>query len=277
MQEYSNHTQNSITFTGEGVHYGKNVTMQVIPQVSGGIVFKRTDISGDNEIRAHYTNVVPAKLNTTITNGFTSVATVEHLMAGLFGMQIKHAMILIDGSEVPLMDGGSSDFIFGLECLTIAKQETTVFELKDEVKVSLGDAYIIAKPCHTLKISSTVDFPHPCIGKQTYLYDKTKNNFKEEIAYAKTFGHITQIEEMQKNGLCLGGDMYSAIIFNDEKILSPEFAYNNNDFVQHKLLDFIGDIYLAGCDIHAEFECYKTSHHLNNVLLSKIFDCTDNS
>jgi UDP-3-O-[3-hydroxymyristoyl] N-acetylglucosamine deacetylase len=262
----------SVKFTGKGVHYGKDVNITIVPMESGGIVFKRIDIPENNEIQALYSNVVASSLNTTITNGNVSVATVEHLMAGLFACQIKHAVILIDGAEVPLMDGGSSDFIFGLESISVPKQGSENLLLQKEVKVGLGDSYIIAKPFRHLKIDCTIDFHLPFIGKQTFVFDETKNSFKEEISHAKTFGHLAHIEKMQKEGICLGGDLYSAIIFDDEKILSPNFLYNKNDFVKHKILDFIGDISLSPYNIKAEFECYKPSHKLNNLLISKIFE-----
>lgn len=261
----------SVNFTGKGVHYGKDVNITIIPMETDGIVFKRVDVPQNNEIQALYGNVVASSLNTTITNGNVGVATVEHLMAALFACKIKHAVILIDGAEVPLMDGGSSDFIFGLESISIPKQVSENLFIQKEIKVELGDSYIVAKPSRYLKINCTIDFPLPFIGKQTFVFDETKNSFKEEISHSKTFGHLTHIEKMQKEGICLGGDLYSAIVFDDEKILSPSFSYNKNDFVKHKILDFIGDISLAPCNIKAEFECYKPSHKLNNLLISKIF------
>ena len=269
MQEYSENR--GVNFTGKGVHYGKDVNITIIPRQNGGIIFKRVDIAHNNEIDATYNNVSKTLLNTTISNGNTSVATIEHLMSALFGLKIKNALILIDGPEVPLMDGGSSDFIFGLECITIPKQHTPSLFLQEEIKVELQDSYIIAKPSQNLKITCIIDFKLPFIGKQQIVFDETTHNFKEEISHAKTFGHITQIEQMQKQGICLGGDVYSATVFNDTEILSPAFSYNKDDFVKHKLLDFIGDISLSPYNIKAEFECYKPSHQINNLLISKIF------
>lgn len=280
MQEHSYSPNNlplknkrSVAFSGIGVHYGKGVNITVIPQESGGVVFKRIDIENNNEIPALYSNVSKTTLNTTISNGNVSVSTIEHLMAGLFAVGLKHALILIDGSEVPLMDGGSSDFIFGLECIEVPKQKAENFILKKEIRVTLGDSWIIAKPFDRLKIKCIVDFQHPQIGRQEVIFDETVNNFKEEFSHAKTFGHIKQIQQMQETqGICLGGDIFSAMVFDDEKIISPKFSYNIDDFAKHKMLDFIGDISLSPYNIKAEFECYKPSHKINNMLIYKIFE-----
>lgn len=271
MQEDSN----SISFVGRGVHYAKDVHITITPKVDGGIVFKRIDKNDNNEIVALYSNVSSTiPLNTTITNGNVSVSTIEHLMAAMFALKIKNAHILIDGPEVPLMDGGSSDFIFGLECLHIPKQRTQNLYLKEEISVESGDSFIIARPSDKLVVNYTVEFPYAFIGRQKFTFDETRNDFKDEISYAKTFGHIDAIKEMQKHGICLGGDMYSAIVFDSEKILSPSYVYNKDDFVRHKILDFIGDISLSSYNIKAEFQCHKTSHKLNNLLISKIFSNT---
>lgn len=273
MQGY--YEKPSINFTGTGVHYGKDVNITVVPMSCGGITFKRIDVPSNNEIQALYSNVLPATLNTTISNGNVSVATIEHLMAALYSCKIKHAVILIDGPEVPLMDGGSSDFIFGLESIPKPKQETKDLLLQKEIKVEIGDSYITAKPLNHLRVKCVIDFPLPFIGVQTFVFDETKNNFKEELSHAKTFGHLGQIEQMKKQGVCLGGDIYSAIIFDDTHIVSPKYSYNKDDFVRHKVLDFLGDISLSEYNIKAEFECYKPSHKLNNLLISKIFETSN--
>lgn len=282
MQEFFEKDYNSycndpqkISFCGIGVHYGKSVNMTVIPKEKGGVIFKRTDIEGDNEILANFSNVSKTTLNTTISNGNVSVSTIEHFMAALFAVNLRNAVILIDGPEVPLMDGGSSDFIFGLECIKIPKQDIQKFFVKKEIRVDLNDSYITAKPSNTLKIKCIIDFPHPQIGKQEIIFEDGTNNFKEEFSHAKTFGHIEQVKQMQTSqGICFGGDIFSAMVFDDEKIISPQFSYNIDDFVKHKLLDFIGDISLLPFDIVGEFECCKSSHKINNMLTYKIFEDT---
>ena len=271
MQEYF---ENSITFFGKGVHYNKDTRMTIIPQSSGGIVFKMTDAS--EPIIAHYTNVHQMQLNTTISNGTHSISTIEHLMAAFFYFKLKNAIILIDGPEIPLMDGGSNDFIFGLEILKMPEQNTKKITLKREIKVTLSDSYIIAKPSDEFEILCEIDFPKSPIGRQTKKFNETKQSFKDTLSYAKTFGHIHQIEAMNAKGICLGGDIFSAIVFNDTEILSPPYTHTKMDFVRHKILDFIGDIHISEFEIQASFECYKSSHALNNILMREIFSDTNN-
>ncbi len=271
--------KNSITFFGRGVHYNQSTNMTVIPTGSGGVIFKRTDI--DNaEIHANYINVFHTQLSTTITNGTHSVSTIEHLMAAFSYFKLKNAMILIDGPEVPLMDGGSNDFIFGLEILDIPEQHTQKLILKKEIKVELNDSYIIAKPNEkpneTFKVVCKIDFENPIIGKQVNEFNENAHNFKEKISHAKTFGHIKQIEAMNAKGICLGGDIFSAIVFNDSEIISPSYTHKKTDFVLHKILDFIGDLQISPFEIMGTFECYKSSHSLNNLLMRTIFSDENN-
>ncbi len=272
MQE---HFENSITFFGKGVHYNKDTRMTVIPQSSGGIVFKRTDIEA-KPIIANYANVGQMQLNTTISNGKDSIATIEHLMAAFFYFKLKNAIILIDGPEIPLMDGGSNDFIFGLEMLKMPEQVTKKLILKREIKVMLNDSHIIGKPSNEFEVLCEIDFPNSPIGNQVKKFNESTHNFKDKISYAKTFGHIHQIQSMNVRGICLGGDLFSAIIFNDTEIISPSYTHTKMDFVRHKILDFIGDIHITDYEIKGSFECYKSSHALNNMLLREIF-CDPNN
>ncbi len=221
MQEYSENR--GVNFTGKGVHYGKDVNITIIPRQNGGIIFKRVDIAHNNEIAATYNNVSKTLLNTTISNGNTSVATIEHLMSALFGLKIKNALILIDGPEVPLMDGGSSDFIFGLECITIPKQHTPSLFLQEEIKVELQDSYIIAKPSQNLKITCIIDFKLPFIGKQQIVFDETTHNFKEEISHAKHLDISLKLSKC-KNKVSVLGETYTVPQYlMIQKFLAPHF------------------------------------------------------
>lgn len=273
--EFQINYQNSITFVGKGVHYNKPTTITVIPTKSDGIIFRRTDLN-NKDFTASYTNIQHTQLNTTIKNGNDSISTIEHLMAAFYYMRIKNAIILIDGQEIPLMDGGSNDFIFGLETLDIPPQTIPKLFIKNEIKVELNDSYIIANPNSTFEVNFTIDFQNSPIGKQEKTFTQAKHNFKEKISHAKTFGHTKQIEEMNKNGICLGGDIFSATIFNDNEIISPSYTYSKMDFVRHKILDFIGDIHTSPYEIIGNFQCYKSSHILNNKLMHQIFSNPNN-
>jgi UDP-3-O-[3-hydroxymyristoyl] N-acetylglucosamine deacetylase len=273
MQEYSEDV--SVKFTGVGVHFGKNINMEIVPMQSGGVTFVRTD-ANNVEIPALYTNVVSTNSNTTIGNGSVKIATIEHFMAALYACNVKHAKIFIDSSEIPLMDGGSNDFIFGLECINCSKQKLPKLILRKEIVVELKDSYIRAMPSHTLRVHAIIDFPNTTIGRQEAFFDENAHYFKDYISHSKTFSHIDFVRKMQEMGIAQGGDIYSAIIFDNEKILSPNLSYNGDDFAKHKILDFIGDIMLCDNDIKGDFECYKSSHQLNNMLLYKIFEDKQN-
>ena len=272
MQE---HFENSITFFGKGVHYNKDTRMTVIPTSSGGIVFHRTDIECE-PIVAHYANVHQTQLSTTIGTKEKTVSTIEHLMAAFYYFNLKNAKIIIDGPEIPLMDGGSNDFIFGLEMLKIPERNTPKLLLKKEISVQFNDSKITAKPSENFEVSFKIEFENSPIGTQTNTFNEKKHNFKDTISYAKTFGHIAQIQQMNKLGICLGGDIFSAIVFNDTEILSPSYTHTKMDFVRHKILDFIGDLHITDFEIKGIFECYKSSHALNNALLREIFSDENN-
>lgn len=270
MQEYFH--GDSVSFSGIGVHFGANVKMEIIPQSSGGIVFERMDLNPTIQIPALYSNVESTNSNTTIAKNGAKVGTIEHLMAALYACNIRHAHIFIDGAEVPLMEGGSNDFIFGIECLGITNKTSSRLVLNKEITVEYKDSYIKARPAEHLEITCIIDFPVQFIGKQSTIFDETKHSFKEYISHAKTFSHIDFVHKMQAMGIAKGGDVYSAIIFDNEKVISPNFSYNKDDFAKHKILDFVGDISICEYDIKGQFECYKTSHQLNNILISKIFE-----
>lgn len=274
MQEHS--VKHSVKFSGIGVHFGKNIDMEIIQTESGGIVFVRTDLNNNVEIPALYINVVATNSNTTIGKDNVKVATVEHFMAAIYACGIRNAKILINGAEVPLMDGGSSDFIFGLDASGMNKQKTSRLILKKEIAVEHKDSYIKATPLDRLQIHSIIDFSGTSIGRQEAFFCENTHSFKEYISHAKTFSHIDFVRKMQEAGIAQGGDVYSAIIFDNEKVLSPKFSYNQNDFSKHKILDFIGDISLCQHDIKGHFECYKSSHNINNMLIYKIFENKEN-
>lgn len=281
MQEHS--FQPSVKFSGIGVHFGKNIDMHIVQTQGNGIVFIRTDLS-NIEIPALYTNVIATNSNTTIgTDGGkehgkenAKIATIEHLMAALYACNIKHAQIFINSSEIPLMDGGSNDFIFGLEAAGFQPQKAQNLILKKEILVEKGDSHIKATPLNSLSIHSIIEFAGTSIGRQEIKFNETQHSFREYISYAKTFSHINFVRQMQAAGIAQGGDIYSATIFDNETVLSPKFSYNESDMPKHKILDFIGDISLCPYNIKGHFECYKSSHKINNMLISKIFEDKQN-
>jgi UDP-3-O-[3-hydroxymyristoyl] N-acetylglucosamine deacetylase len=277
--------ENIVTFVGVGVHSGKKVTIKLIPaEVGMGIVFKRVDVAHDfNVIKADYKSVKHVQLATILCNGldekdpnYCSVSTVEHLLSAMYACGISDLVIEIDGSEIPLMDGGASDFCFGMNSVGIKTFDITqkTLEIVRDIDVSsVEGSHIKARKGMdgSLKIVFTIDFPEKCIGVQTFTYVHSYENFINYIASAKTFGSIKDIEKARQFGMCLGGDDITAMIFDGENIVTKKYLYYQMDFVLHKILDFIGDISLSGRRITGEFACYKASHVLNNRLLEAVF------
>lgn len=268
---------------GFGLHFNKPVSMRLIPaKANEGIKFVRTDIPGNNIIKMDFRNVHNTQFNTTIANETgASISTIEHLTAAIYVMEIDNLIIEMNECEVPLMDGGSETFVSALRSAGIITQEakkpiialTQTLEVRDE---SNPEIYIKASPLEKFEVEFTVDFKNPKIGRQSYSYVKNSQNFTTELAFAKTFGHIRDIEFLRTKGYALGGDFESAVIFDDEKILNPNTLTTHQDFVRHKILDFIGDIALSNYEFLAHFECYKSGHALNNALLYKIFQNNKN-
>ncbi|MCP5369179.1 MAG: UDP-3-O-[3-hydroxymyristoyl] N-acetylglucosamine deacetylase [Rickettsiaceae bacterium] len=268
-----------IRCSGHGVHSNKTTTLTFKPApADNGIIFVRTDLSEDNKIKAHYLNVCDTKLSTTIQNTHNvKVSTIEHLMAALWGNNIDNIIIEIDNEEVPIMDGSSQSFVEIIQQVGIQKQESPKKTLKllREIQVTEGECKIIAKPSEQLRLEVDIDFAHVAIGKQNHSCTG-QEIFLQEIANARTFGFLKDLEMLQKMGLAKGASLENTIGIDDKRIMNPEGVRYNNEFARHKLLDLIGDLFTCGGNFIFDLHGYKTSHHLNNTFLRKLFDSTDN-
>jgi UDP-3-O-[3-hydroxymyristoyl] N-acetylglucosamine deacetylase len=270
-----------ITAEGVGVHYGKSTTLTLKPaSESTGIVFVRTDITDkDNRIKAIYKNIESIALSTKIKNeSGVSVTTIEHLMAAVSSFKIDNLIIEIDAEEVPIMDGGSEDFCFLIECtgLYMQPEKRKKLHLVKEIKVGDDNNYIIAKPSEEKVISFTSDFKSEAIGIQTLTFIEQYSDFSKEIAKAKTIANLLEVEALQKAGMGLGGNLKNTLVYNETRVLNEPALWIKTDFVRHKILDFLGDISLAGVEVMAEFICFKSGHKLNHLLLREIFSSNDN-
>lgn len=264
--------RNSISCTGVGLHGGQTVNMKLVPApVNSGIVFRRTDVDpAIADIPARYDGAADLVMCTTLRNeAGVKVATVEHLMAALSGSGIDNLIIELDGPEVPVMDGSAAPFVFLIECADVVEQEAPRRYIKvlKEIEVADGAARAVLSPADNISIAFDIDFDNPRIGKQNCSYNLRNGTFKKEISRARTFGFLSDFEQLKKLGLAKGGSLENAIVLSGSDILNEEGLRYDDEFVRHKALDAIGDLYLAGAPIIGEFYGFRSGHALNNKLL----------
>lgn len=284
MKKSFQHTiTNSISCSGIGVHSGKISTLTFHPlETDKGIIFKRVDITDRNNIiKANYQNIHKTTLGTTLINeDNVEIATIEHLMAALWGANIDNCLIEIDNVEIPVFDGSSEPFIFLLQSAGIQKQNKHRKFLKILKKVFVKNESnsneSSIEPNSNFIIDFTINFMSKAIGKQTYNFNNSNDSFLKNISRARTFGHRNEVEYMHKNNLALGGSLENAVVVDNEKVLNPEGLRYHDEFVRHKILDCIGDLYLAGIPILGKFSGHKSGHDLNSKLLNKIFSDESN-
>ena len=272
--------QSEIVITGIGLHTGKDVKIIIQPANNdNGIKFIRTDIEKNNIIEALWSNVTSTNLSTTISNEKgISVSTIEHLMSALSGMHIDNANILIDNFEVPIMDGSSFPFVKSFESTGILHQEEDrkVILVKKEIQVFKNDSFAKIIPNKQFAIDFEIDFESNLIKKQACQLQLVNGNYKSDISTARTFGFEKDVDLLRANGLALGGSLDNAVVVGENKILNEDGLRFEDEFVRHKILDSIGDLYLAGKPIYGYFYGNKSGHFLNNQLLRKIFSDKSN-
>ena len=267
--------KNSFSLNGIGLHSGKNVSIKISPaKINNGIKFFRTDLKKNNEIIAIWSNVSSTNLCTTISNDSNvSVSTIEHLMSALSGMHIDNVNIYIDGPEVPIMDGSSFLFVKKLEEVGIKVQniDRKVIIVKKEIIVIQKDSFAKIKPNKQFSIDFQIDFESHLINKQACQLQLINGNYKSDISSARTFGFEKDVDRLRANGLALGGSLDNAVVVGKNNILNKDGLRFDDEFVRHKILDSIGDLYLAGSPIQGYFYGNKSGHYLNNQLLRKLF------
>lgn len=270
----------SFSLKGVGLHSGKKVNLTFQPaKANNGIKFFRTDVLNDNSIDAIWSNVSSTTLCTTISNDKgVSVSTIEHLMSALSGMHIDNANILIDGPEVPIMDGSSFPFVEKLELvgIEILKLDRKILIVNKEVQVNNNDSFARIVPNKQFSIDFQIDFKSSLINKQACQLQLINGNYKSDISTARTFGFEKDVDYLRSNGLALGGSLDNAVVVGEYNILNKEGLRFEDEFVRHKILDSIGDLYLAGNPIHGYFYGNKSGHYLNNQLLRKLFSDKSN-
>ncbi len=246
--------------------------MTLKPAAAGtGIVFRRLDVAPEvSEIPALYNTVSELVMCTTIANAANvKVATIEHLMAAFSGSGIDNAIVELDGPEVPVMDGSAAPFIFLIECADIIEQELPRQYIKvlKEIEARDGDAAAILSPGDNVSIAFEIAFDNQRIGRQSCSFNMRNGTFKNELSRARTFGFLGELEQLKSMGLAKGGSLENAIVLSGEEVLNEEGLRYQDEFVRHKALDAVGDLYLAGAPIIGQFHGYRSGHALNNKLL----------
>ena len=272
--------KDDITFSGVGLHSGKKASVIVRPaSPNSGIKFIRTDFERNNIIDALWYNVSSTNLSTTIANDKgVSVSTIEHLMSALSGMHIDNADILIDGPEIPIMDGSSIPFVNLIENTGITSQSVKrkIIRVKKEVVVSKLDSYVKIIPNEEFSINFEIEFESHLINKQACQLQLVNGNYKSDVSSARTFGFEKDVNQLRSNGFALGGSLENAVVVGKENILNKEGLRFTDEFVRHKILDSIGDLYLAGGPVQCYFYGSKSGHFLNNQLLRKLLSNKSN-
>ncbi len=265
--------RNTIRGTGIGLHSGEKVgiTLRPAPEDSG-IVFRRTDLPDRPEIPAGVENVVDTTLCSTLGLNGARVATVEHLMAAFAGLSIDNVFVDLEGPEVPIMDGSSAPFVFLLQCAGLQEQKAArrFIRIRKRLETVDGDRWIRFDPAPTLRIHFTIDFDHPLMRNNEVTMDFSETAFTREVSRARTFGFYRDVAWLQEQGAALGGNLNNAVVVADHCVLNEEGLRYHDEFVRHKVLDSIGDLYLLGHPILGHFRGYKSGHTLNKHLLRNL-------
>jgi UDP-3-O-[3-hydroxymyristoyl] N-acetylglucosamine deacetylase len=264
--------KNSIRATGVGLHTGTKVFMTVRPAAADtGIVFRRMDLPTPVDINARAENVGETRLGTTLINGDAKVSTVEHLLSAFAGLGIDNAIVEVSAPEVPIMDGSAGPFVFLLQSAGIAELKTPkrFVRVKRTVEVRDGDKWARFDPYDGFKVNFEIEFDHPIFKRhlQKATMDFSTTTYLKEVSRARTFGFMRDLETMRKHNLALGGNLDNAIVLDDSKMLNEGGLRYEDEFVKHKILDAIGDLYLLGHSLIGEFTGFKSGHGLNNQLL----------
>ena len=272
--------KDSITISGVGLHSGKQVEMTLLPAgINHGVKFVRSDKKDDNEIQAIWSNVTETVLSTTISNRTgLKISTIEHLMSALSGLHIDNLLIYINASEVPIMDGSSKPFVDLIEKVgvKIQNKKRKLLNIKKDIEVKNENSSVKIVPNKQFSIDFEIDFPSQLVSKQSCQLQLINGNYKTDIASARTFGFEKDVQYLRSNGLALGGSLENAVVVGENKILNKDGLRFSDEFVRHKILDSIGDLYLAGSPILGYFYGNKSGHHLNNQLLRKLFSDESN-
>ena len=267
--------KSKISCCGTGLHSGVNVTMTLLPAPPHtGIIFRRTDANGNGlEIAAHIENVVDDRMCTTLGDGKgATIATVEHLMAALSGCGIDNLYVEVDGGELPIMDGSAAPFVFLIECAGVVEQDAPrrAIEILKPIRVEDEDRQAELSPGVGFSVGFEIEFGSDAIGQQDMDVELVNGTFKGELSRARTFGFIEEVDQLRAMGLALGGSLDNAVVVSGDAVLNEDGLRYKDEFVRHKILDCVGDLYLAGAPIIGHFKGNRSGHALNHSILRSL-------
>lgn len=269
--------RNLVKATGIGLHTGKTVTLALRPAAPNtGIVFRRIDLNPVADMKANPYLVSETRLSSCLVKDSVKVQTIEHLMSALYGLGIDNIFVDISASEIPIMDGSSSPFVFLLQSAGIEEQSAykRFIRITKEIRVELDDKWVKLEPYDGFKVNFSIDFKHPAFSEsnRNVSLDFSKTSYIKEVSRARTFGFMQDVENLRLHGLALGGSMENAIVMDDFRILNADGLRYRDEFVKHKALDAIGDLYVLGNPLIGSFSAHKSGHYLNNLLLRKLLE-----
>ncbi|MCY4419898.1 MAG: UDP-3-O-acyl-N-acetylglucosamine deacetylase [Gammaproteobacteria bacterium] len=272
--------KNVIRATGVGLHTGQKIYLTLRPApVDTGVIFRRVDLDPPLEIKASPDNVGDTSLSTTLVSQDVRISTVEHLLSAMAGLGIDNAYVDVSAPEVPIMDGSAGPFVFLVQSAGIVEQNAAkkFIRITRSVKIKEGDKWARFDPFDGFKVGFVIDFDHPVFkaGPQKAELDFSTTSFVKEISRSRTFGFMRDFEALRSRNLALGGSLDNSIAVDDHRILNEDGLRYEDEFVKHKILDAIGDLYLLGHSLIGAFSGYKSGHALNNKLLRKLVETTD--
>ncbi len=267
--------KNVIKATGVGLHTGEKVYLALKPApVDTGIIFRRVDLDPVVEIRAWAENVGDTTMSTDLVNGDARVGTVEHLLSAMAGLGIDNAYVELSAEEVPIMDGSAAPFVFLIQSAGVLEQDAAkqFIRITREISVEHEGKRASFEPFDGFKVGFTIEFDHPVFEgrNKDCCLDFSTTSFVKEVSRARTFGFMRDIETLRANNLALGGSVDNAIVVDDFQIINEDGLRYDDEFVKHKVLDAVGDLYLLGKSLIGEFKGFKSGHHLNNLLLREL-------
>jgi len=270
----------SVRATGIGLHSGAKVYLTLRPApANSGVTFRRVDLDTPVDIPADALKVTQTTLGTTLEHGDAKVATVEHLLSAMAGLGIDNAFVDLTAAEVPIMDGSAAPFVFLLQSAGIEEQNSPkrFIRIIKPVEVRDGDKWVRLAPYDGFKVNLEIDFDHPVLRKhrQSASLEFSTTSFLKEISRARTFGFLTDIETLRARDLTLGGSIDNAVVMDEYRVLNEDGLRFRDEFVRHKILDAVGDLYLLGCMLIGEFTGFKSGHQLNNNLLRALIQQKD--
>jgi UDP-3-O-[3-hydroxymyristoyl] N-acetylglucosamine deacetylase len=272
--------KNTMSAVGVGVHSGEKISLTLRPAAANvGVVFRRIDLPVPVEIPAHLDWVGDTRFCTSLIKDGIKIGTVEHLLSAVSGLGVDNLYVDLTGPEVPIMDGSAARFVFLIQCAGIEEQDASkkFMRIKRKVEVRDGDKIARLSPSDGFKVSFTIDFDHPFFheNNQTASLDFSSTAFIKEISRARTFGFMADFEYLREKKLILGGSLENAIVLDDEGMVNKECLRYRDEFVRHKILDVVGDLFLLGHPLLGAFEGYKSGHALNNKLLRAVLADAD--